>query len=270
VDRPDFPSFNVAGKVIQACAAQEFWPAGEAEKIETVPDYDQASCIDGKRNTKKDPVTWTFDITEMADPWGPDPFSNDGVVLIGKIKEGQQGAEASWQINLKAPVRDDQTTPKQDEFKQTMDRLVVELAFVPGETEVLPPVEPPSTAPVFQPSTSFGTPEEPEAPAPPEEEPEEPQQEIAAPAVQTGPELPGYVWGLVPAGLLALSAVRSVVLEPTGGPRQGGVIQAIRKQNAARHGLPFEESKRGTGRLARVRAGIKRWTAKGIRTVARR
>ncbi|HEX2030239.1 MAG TPA: hypothetical protein VHL78_02395, partial [Actinomycetota bacterium] len=44
---------------------------------------------------------------------------------------------------------------------------------------------------------------------------------------------------LLPVGLLALGAVRSVVMEPAGGTRPDGVIAAIRRRNLERRGAPL-------------------------------
>jgi hypothetical protein len=68
--------------------------------------------------------------------------------------------------------------------------------------------------------------------------------------------MPSYVWLAIPLGLLALSAVRSVILEPVGGPRPDGVIAAIRRRNAERRGGVFG-SERG-GVLARMTGGLRR------------
>ena len=46
----------------------------------------------------------------------------------------------------------------------------------------------------------------------------------------------------MPIGLLAIWAIRQVVLEPIDGPRPGGAIAAIRRRNAAARGMPVEES----------------------------
>lgn len=270
----DFPSFNAGGKIIEACRATDFWPTGETEVFETQPPVEDSSCVSGKRIAKTTPPHWEFDLTEMAAPWGISPFENYGVLLRGVLKGS--GPTETWQINLKKPLTEAQAaSPKAAE--QSAKRIAVDLEFEPP-----PPVE---TAPIpdttgttggssFTPSTSF-TP--PAVDAPPASEPtttEEPPTVAApTPTVATGPELPGYVWALVPAGLVAFAAVRSVVLEPVGGTRRQGVIAAIRRQNAARRGVPLEEAGESFGRtrgaLRRSGAKLRAWSGKGMRMVRR-
>src|SRR5204862_2491605 len=58
-----------------------------------------------------------------------------------------------------------------------------------------------------------------------------------APAPQAEPasvptvRFPWYVWILLPIGLLAVAAVRSILFERAGGVRPGGVIASIRARN---------------------------------------
>ncbi|MGH2740195.1 MAG: hypothetical protein ACRDH6_06915 [Actinomycetota bacterium] len=268
----DFPSFNAGGKLIEACRATDFWPTGETEVFETQPPVEESTCVNGKRIAKATPPFWTFDLTEMAEPWGISPFENYGVVLRGVLKGS--GPTETWQINLKKPLTEAQAaTP--EAAKQSAKRIGVDLDFeLPPPVETAPIPEPTDSGSTFAPSTSFAPPEV-ESPPASEAAPTEEAPEVAAPAptVATGPELPGYVWALVPAGLVAFAAVKSVVLEPVGGTRKAGVIAAIRRQNAARRGVPIEESTepfaRARGALRRSATRIRGWTGKGLRAVRR-
>jgi hypothetical protein len=85
--------------------------------------------------------------------------------------------------------------------------------------------------------------------------------------VSAGPKiptvrLPWYVWALLPIGLLALAAVRSILFEQAqGGIRPDGVIAAIRARNASNAG-GVAGSQSG-GFLAKARAIAKEGFQKG-------
>ena len=261
-DGNEQPAFNSQGKAIQACRIDDYWPGGEAEKWDTAPPYDETTCVEGKRREAKPgekeirPPTWTFDLTQLAQPWGQDPVTNNGVMLVGALPENP-GPTDTWQINLKIPARDRDVTPM-DEYKETRDRALLSLAFTPGSGSALAPgggvtLDSGSS---FAPSTDLGAGSadlaEPEPPAPAAKP--KPAQPATTPAGSFRPKAPWFVWFLVPAGLLALSAVRSAVLEPAGGPRPDGVIAAIRRLNAERHGRPLAEATSGPSPLRRALA----------------
>jgi hypothetical protein len=100
---------------------------------------------------------------------------------------------------------------------------------------------------------------------------------VAAARPSSGPKLPPYVWLLLPVGLLALAAVRSVVLEPVGGARPDGVIAAIRRRNFERRGGPLRDLSDPLSRfmvvsrqaLDSARRGL-RGAGRGISSVVRR
>lgn len=248
-EQTESPSFNAGGKKIQACAVSKFWPAGEAELWGQKPDYDQNACATGKRSQGG---TWTFNLTSLAASWGENPSGYNGVALLPVVGEG--GPAATWQLNLKIPNR--------GEYNKTKKRAQMTLEFTPppaaaGPGEFASPSDPfaispssgfstsssgafpttsgststfPSSSSTTAPGTSTAT--APEA---------APVAKSAAPGEQTVPQLPTYVWLLIPVGLLALSAVRWVILEPVGGPRPDGVIAAIRRRNAQRRGIKLED-----------------------------
>jgi hypothetical protein len=244
--------------------------------------------VEGKREvpTGSSPL-WTFDLTKIAEGWGKDPYGNNGFMLLGVL----QNTGETWQVNLRIPTKDNTATTEND-YEITKNRARLQLAFVPGKEPKIKPIAtpPPPAAPSggstsssggvgsvggIAPSTdltggsgggfgggfpSAGTDI---APAPPPL-PTTPQA-ITQPQ-PTEPRLPGYVWLLIPGGLLALAALRSVVLEPVGGTRADGVIAAIRRRNAERRGAALH---RPMGVLGRTLASLRRSGAGAKSTFAK-
>ena len=246
-DKNEQPSVNVGAAKIHACVILDVLSGGENERFADRPAYSESDCVEGARETPPAPAAprWTFDLTTLSTPWAEDPFSNNGVMLLGILQGG--GPSETWQVNLKIPARDDDGT-EVDEYEETKGRATLTLDFVPGEEPALPEsLDPGGSGGVSGGSGSLGgsfggapatdltgAGGPPVAPAP-----------LAAPTPDATPvaavgppepRLPSSVWLLIPLGVLALSAVRSVVLEPAGGPRPGGAIEAIRRRNAERRG----------------------------------
>lgn len=259
------PSFNAGGKKIQACPITEFWPAGQAELWNQRPDFDDATCAVGKRTEKGGTGIWTFDLTSLAAAWGQDPSGYNGVALAPVVADG--GPAATWQLNLKIPNR--------DEYSKTKDRAKMTLVFTPGSgaggfggtsTSFPAPTGfssstsfPSSSGATSFPATGSSTASSGAAPGTATQT--APVANTATPAQQKVPELPAYVWLLIPVGLMALSAVRSIILEPVGGPRPDGVIAAIRRRNAERRGISLRD--RQVDPLAKAAAALR----SGLRTV---
>lgn len=280
VDRNEQPSISPETAKIQACQILDFLPQGEEEKFADAPKFSDADCAQGTREavTGATPL-WTFDLTKIAQAWGKSTFENNGVMLAPVVEAGR-----TWQVNLKIPRKE---TPAEegDQYELTKNRTFITIDYVPGAPLEIPEVEVPedtttttttppsvggstgsiptisggatSTSPLISPSTDLtgGSSDIPGAEAAPAPAPTE----VAgfALAQEQGPRMPAYVWLAIPFGLLALSAVRSVILEPVGGPRPDGVIAAIRRRNAERRGGALG---RRTGFLAGMTAGLKRGT----------
>jgi hypothetical protein len=287
----DQPEFNAQGHQIEACRATEFWPdGGGAEqwpaKTTTTPiAFDQSACVIGKPSGAAGSVFWNFDLTKIVQQWGANPNANFGFVLYPVIPKSPGPQDQSWQINLKIPARDDPTTPN-DEYKDTLKRVVGTIAFTsPTTTTPGPPTTPPpggggggststgGSGGTFTGGGSFtgGAPTT-----------------TTTTTTTTGSggsgsggsgttnlntvgtippvRLPGIVWALIPIGLLAIWGIRQVVLEPVGGQREDGVISAIRRRNAAARGMPLTEDEdmlaqaRAAGRRARslIRRSLRR------------
>jgi hypothetical protein len=246
-DKNEQPSVNVGAAKIQACVILDVLSGGENERFADRPQYSESDCVEGARETPPAPAAplWTFDLKTLAGPWGEDPFANNGIMLLGILQGG--GPTETWQVNLKIPARDDDGT-EVNEYEQTQGRATLTLDFVPGEDPTVPvggSLDEGATGDVSgggsiggtfggTPSTDLsgagGPPVTPAAPDAPVTA--TPVAAVAPPE----PRMPAFVWLLIPLGLMALSAVRSVVLEPAGGPRPEGVIEAIRLRNAERRG----------------------------------
>ncbi|MGH2686204.1 MAG: hypothetical protein ACRDJP_12130 [Actinomycetota bacterium] len=292
-DRNENPSFRPDAAKIQACRITESLVAGENEEMADAPKFDEADCIEGARTAAPaaapgqtaQPSTWTFDLSPIAEPWGKNPFENNGVMLLPVDQNG--GPQETWQVNLKVPMQDDPATPA-DDYEQTKNRAVLELEFVPGEPLELEVASTEGTTTATDgtgtgASTVGGT----TAGSPPLGStdltgasgsiPGSDTTPVTAPPVPTGitptsdqePRLPAYVWLAVPLGLLALSAVRSVVLEPAGGPRPDGVIASIRRRNAERRGGATSQA---AGVFTRLTGAFRRGASgpgKAVSTIAK-
>lgn len=237
------PSFNVEGKLIQACPITGVWSSGEgAELWERAPSYEETLCVQGKRVAAGAAVNWAFELTTLAQEWATDLSSNRGVMLVPVIPEGAAPNDSTWQINLKLPQRDDAGTEGEDEYEQTKTRVDVDVAFTPpggtqggdnftgGGSNFIPSGGSGQVGTDFPfggtPVTTGGT-------------PAAGGQERTATSrpSPTVPRLPWYVWVLIPLGLVAISTVRAVVLEPLATGKPGGVIAAIRTKNAELRGM---------------------------------
>jgi hypothetical protein len=272
-DRNEHPQVSPEQAKIKACLILDYLPQGENERFKDAPKFDDADCVDGTRDAPAgSAAVWTFDLTKLADVWGKRSFDNNGVMLIPTVEAGK-----TWQVNLKVPQKE-ATAQEGDQYELTKNRAFITIDFIPGEPLKIAPLTTPtdtttstapstggstgsipssfggaSGSPLVSPSTDLagtGAASGETAPAPVPTE----QAGFAVPQEQ-GPRMPAYVWLAIPLGLLALSAVRSVILEPVGGPRPDGVIAAIRRRNAERRGGVLGER---TGFLAGVAGGLRR------------
>lgn len=272
VDRNEHPQVSPESAKIQACLILEFLPQGENERFKDAPKFDDKACAEGTRDAPSgSAAVWTFDLTKVAGVWGKSSFENNGVMLAPVVEAGK-----TWQINLKVP-RKEAPAEEGDQYELTKNRAFITIDFTPGKpVELAPPASttdttapassgtssiPGSTgisssgSPIIGPSTDIsGTGDIPGVEAAPAPAPTE----VAGFAVpqEQGPRMPAYVWLAIPLGLLALSAIRSVILEPVGGPRPDGVIAAIRRRNAERRGGALG-GERG-GFLAGITGGLRR------------
>ena len=247
------PTVNADGKVLQACGASSAWEG--ADEPELWKDKPEAAdvCAKGKRSAPKTgeqgPVTWTFDLSTVAADWGDDPFENHGVVFSA-VKPGE-GAEGTWQINLKTPVRDNDATPEIDEAKQSANRVKATMTYLPGAGNQGGSGGVPAggDAPGGGGAPGGG---EPPAGDPPKAGPDsgDSPTPVAAPYA---PRMPWYVWLLIPVALISAFLVRGALGDTAPAAAGAGVIEQIRRQNAARRGGPLPER---PGLLARLKGGI--------------
>jgi hypothetical protein len=272
---PEQPEFNAADQVVVACPATKIWAATQADVWSAKPTWSEQGCVKGTPNTATPPV-WSFDLTPLAADWATDPFAgNNGIVLVPQTTEDPQGG--TYQVNFKIPSRDDSTTTDINEYDSTKDRVVVAMTYGkptaprPTHTHSTPPptIPPPHTGgggggggggistgggggstccstgvgggtdtgsgdTITGGSDLGGTGDTGGNTTPVTQ---------AEPTSVPTVHFPWYVWILLPIGLLALAAVRSILFEQAHGTRPGGVIAAIRARNAAARG----ESATGTG-----------------------
>jgi hypothetical protein len=279
IDHNEQPSYKPETAKLQACRVGDVLSPGENEQFTDRPQYSETDCAEGAREAPPAPAApfWTFDLSEIAIPWGQDPYGNNGVMVLGVLQGG--GSSETWQVNMKIPARDNASTANVDEYEQTKGRATLSLAFVPGEPAG--GVDPGDAGTSTSPSTgTTGVPSSGVAPSTdlagaggfpagggttsPTNAPPAPPTAPVAQVAPPQPRVPSFVWLLIPVGLLALSVVRSVVLEPVAGPRPDGAIAAILRRNAERRGGPL----RVTGDpFARV-AGAVVATGRAIRGAA--
>jgi hypothetical protein len=274
VDRNEQPQTSPETAKIQACQILEFLPQGEEERYEDAPKYDDKNCVEGTRDAQATPpAVWTFDLTKIAQDWGKRSYDNNGVMLVPVLESGK-----TWQVNLKVP-RKEAPSEEGNQYELTKNFAFATVDFIPGEPLEIPELPssggttttPPSTSgtstipsssglsssgsPIISPSTNLGGTSD--IPGADTVAPPVPSEQAAfTPPLDQEPTMPAYVWLAIPLGLLALSAVRSVILEPVGGPRPDGVIAAIRRRNAERRGDTL-----GTGQggiLAMMTGGVRR------------
>ena len=286
-DRNEQPSVSPETAKIQACQILDFLTQGEEERYKDAPKYDDKNCVDGTRDAVAGAIpVWTFDLTKIAQVWGENPYDNYGVMLVPVAEPGK-----TWQVNLKVPIKD-QAATEGDQYELSKNRAFVTIDFIPGEPPKIPDVPsapssgtttpvssgtssvpsssgfPSSGSPVIPASTDFGGSEDipgVEATPPPTE------QASFAPPIDQKPRMPAYVWLAIPLGLLALSAIRSVVLEPVGGPRPDGVISAIRRRNAERRGGATAVGRSGLfSRIGTGAAGIGKAFGNVSKTIRRK
>ena len=255
----DQPEYNVQGHQVEACRATEFWPDGGGAELPTgQPKFDKSACAVGKQSGQPGSTFWTFDLTKIVQPWGNNPNSNFGVVLYPVIPKSPGPQDQGWQINLKIPARDNPSTPN-NEYNDTKKRVVATIGFSSPATSI--PSTTPSTSGGGTPTGSTsggggtftggggfggGTPTSSTTTTTTTTSGESGGGTTVAPSTPIAavppPHVPAIIWLLVPIGLLAIWAIRQVVLEPIDGPRPGGAIAAIRRRNAAARGMPVEES----------------------------
>jgi hypothetical protein len=283
-DENEQPSYKPETAKVQACLIMDVLSPGENEQFDDRPQYSETDCAEGTREVPAAPAApfWTFDLTEIGQPWGQDPYGNNGVMLLGVLQGG--GASETWQVNLKIPSRDNAGTPN-NEYEETRGRTTLTLQYVPGDPLGTTPGSggggagsagtTGTSSGGIVPSTDLtgATGGLPASTSPTSTTPSPSPAPVTAPVAQVAPpdpRVPSYVWLLIPLGLLGLSAVRSVVLEPVGGPRPDGAIAAIRRRNEERRGGPLRMTTDPLTRAAGALAGVGRSVRRGTLVAGRR
>ena len=270
----DQPEYNVQNHKLEACRATQFWPdGGGAETWDGRPTH--RGCVTGTRSGKPGHTFWNFDITQLAQPWGANPNANFGVVLYPVTPKNAGPQDQSWQINLKIPARDNPATP-QNETTATKNRAVATIAFTTPASATTGGITPSTTIGSttaaggstgtftgpgsgtggFPSTTTTTTTTTSGLPSSGGSSGSSNTTGSTQPVAGIPPvKLPGIVWALLPIGLIAIWAIRQIVIEPVGGVRQEGVISAIRRRNAAARGMPPPET---DAVLAHARAATRR------------
>lgn len=275
---------NVEGHQIEACRIDEIFGEGPAKPNRFQPRFECTGEAIGERKqidyeradgTTEERFVWEFDLTSFAQDWTQE-FSVATGIMLYPVEPEQTGPQDTWRVVLTGPK------PKRG--------IVTKLVFTP-------PASPPqTTGPTGGSSggSSFtgtagslgsfgsasigtttttppGTASEPVSPATPAPAAPANPAEQAVATDRPVQELPAYVWLALLAGLIAFSAVRSVVLERQGGIRPDGVLAQIRRLNAERRGLSFAAVADGAqgGLLDPVLAGLRR-LGSGIKGLAAR
>lgn len=255
----EFRSYNNTDRKIMACSIGDYWPDGQQDpqewntqppyggqnRVPSAPPFDESACVPGTRTEAGGSPVWSFDLIQFATGWGEDPFGkNNGVMLVPVLEEDANKQEP-WQINLKAPNRDNVDTAN-NEYLDSKGNLTAIVEFTPAPPITFPDFSPGGFTPPFSPplGTSPGfTPSAPLFPSvpssvaggsPPVVPP--PTAPVNVGAQQASSQVPGIVWLLVPVGLIALAMMRSAVLEPAAASSEHGVISAIRRRNVERRG----------------------------------
>lgn len=254
------PTINPAAHELQACRAEAAWSPSEADLWDAQPE--SGECVTGERSEleldddsggggdvgeldrEQLAASWSFDLSELAAGWGEDTFDNHGVVFTPAVID-EPGPADTWQVNLLLPQRNDPNTPA-DEYEETVERVAVDLAYVPGEAEPdgepdAPEGPPPGAGAGGGGPSGTGGAGPPDPGARPElDEGAAGEGEVApidraAPAAFE-PRMPWYVWLLLPAALLTAVLVRGALVETAPATRHGGVIETIRARNVRRRG----------------------------------
>ncbi|MDQ4026333.1 MAG: hypothetical protein M3217_12730 [Actinomycetota bacterium] len=276
---------NADGKSLQACFVEEFFGDGEAALYKEVPKYtcsetDPVAKRKEIKTKKKDgggasgdaqeePVFgYTFDLTEVAQRWTDEGTAMTAVMLMPvrpKEADYDPATDANWRTVLVG-----RANPEEEGIRTS-------LTYKPSKLPVLdpppPPADPGTSTPFDSGSsvttstgsgslapTDTGSVDTPpaatdETAATPAELPQ-----AAEPAGAMIPKgLPGYVWLAILAGIVALSMVRSVVLDKAAGIRPDGVLAQIRRVNASRRGgeVAAATADASAGGLTAVIGGLK-------------
>ncbi len=240
----EVPTANPNKRVLQACSADSGWTAADEPELWEAMPKAGTECAKGVRKEKdlaereESLVTWTFDLSKVATEWGVDPFGNHGVVFSGVVP-GEAGATETWQVNLKVPERDNANTPTVDEAKKTADRVKATMTYLPGAAKD-PGAVPGGVGGAPGGGAAPGA-DAPAGGAPPAggDTPAPGESSDLASGTPFKPTMPWYVWLLIPAALVASYLVRGALSEGTGSTGGGGVIELIKRQNAARRGGPI-------------------------------
>ena len=254
---------NPEGHEIQACMVEEIFGDGDARPYKEIPKY-TCSPTDPKATRKEITIEneagveeawfiWTFDLTEFAAQW-TESFASATAIMLVPVQP-EEGGEASPTESFRVVL----AGPKGGVGKRP--GIVSKINYKappPGSTPPPPPGDSSTDFPSdssssdfsggsdfsSSPTTSFGG-DEGSSPTTSDTTVPDASGELPSATDDTtqtaaeGPEIqsfPGYMWLAILAGLIAMSLVRSVVVEKATGHRPDGVVAQIHRMNAARRG----------------------------------
>lgn len=261
---------NPEGHQLQACMVHDIFGDGDARPYNEAPKF---TCTDSDPRAERKEITiqneagveetwfiWTFDLTAFAAEW-VESFSASAIMLFPVQPPEDSEASDSFRVVLSGP--------KGQAGKRPGVATKISYKEPPPGSVPPPPSDDPNTDtggdsfPTTSTSGDFGSSststtsfggDEGSTPAA-----DSPVADASAdlptatdddttPTAAEGSEIesfPGYMWLAILAGLIAMSLVRSVVVEKATGHRPDGVVAQIHRMNAARRGVAAEETQSG-------------------------
>jgi len=218
---------NQSAAGILACAVTEGWFTAEGDPPSTTmvkrarPETgDTTTEIEETRNEPfsdcslnatgeplPDLKTWRFDITKIAQAWSSGVLRNEGIALLPV----DRGVRPTWIVEFHGPVLEI-VDPAGEPVDAVTDKeaatAAVSFGPPPPDDPGPPPPPPPPLPPLPPPPPVFPEPQpDPGAPPPPAE----PPQVLRPVAVGGDAQTPGWLFGLIPIGLLGLGLTSSAI-----------------------------------------------------------
>ena len=217
---------NQSAAGILACAVTEGWFTAEGDPPSTtvvkraqLENGDTTTDVEETRNepfsdcsrnatgeAATDQKTWRFDITSIAQAWSSGVIRNEGIALLPV----DRGLVSSWIVEFHGPaleIVDPAGEPVDAVNAKEAGSAVVSFGPPPPSDDPAPP-PPPPLPPLPPPPPVFPDAQPPPAAPPPAPEPPRVLRPVS---VGGDAETPGWLFGLIPIGLLGLGLTSSVI-----------------------------------------------------------